>query len=413
MRRFHRLSYFILLFAVLSVSMMALQGCSESIRAAKTWEGAFPNDPNDPTSNRPSEIEITRVTPLKQNFQQLPPVKVAILLPLSGKSAGLGNSMLQASQMALFEMGYDQFELMPRDTGGTAAGASNAAQSAIQNGAQLILGPVFADSVRAVKAVAAPHNINIVAFSTDWTLAGQNTFLMGFMPFAQVERVARFSMEQGHKNFGLIAPIDKYGDAVSKSFKQSVMSQGGSIARELRYIPRKNDLSEQIETFAKSAAEIDSVFIPVGGSTLETIAGNLSYNGLTPQNIKRMGTGLWEDPKLARDRNLSGGIFAGPSPRLYSEFQRRYQNLYNQKPVRLASLAYDATALAAVLAKTGHAKMGKPGFDKNALMDANGFVGTDGIFRFRPNGLVERGLSILEFRQGKIVEVDPAPSTFQ
>lgn len=417
MHEIHRLSYVILLFTALALSSMLLSGCSESIRAAKTWEGAFPNDPNDPTSNRPEKIEITRINPLDNNKiprqENLPAVKVGILLPLSGQNAALGNSMLQAAQMALFEMGYENFELIPRDTKGNSSGASAAAQSAIENGAQILLGPVFADSVRAAKAVAAPRRINVIAFSTDWTLAGDNAFLMGFMPFAQVERVTAHAINQGYQNFGLIAPMDKYGDAAAKEFEQNVLSSGKKITRRLRFVSGANDLAAQIETFANNPAPMDAVFIPVGGLTAETIASTLSFHGVTPIKAKRIGTGLWEDTRLAREKNLGGAIFAGPSPRLRNEFERRYQNLYNQKPVRLASLAYDATALAAVLAKTGFSQNGSSGFDRAAIMNPNGFIGTDGIFRFKSSGLVERGLSVLEYRRGTIIEIAPAPTTFQ
>ncbi|NCO04404.1 MAG: penicillin-binding protein activator [Alphaproteobacteria bacterium] len=411
MLEIHRLSYVILLFTALILSGALLSGCSESLRAAKTWENALPNDPNDPTSNRPKEIEITRINPLDNNNMPrqaaLPAVKVGILLPLSGQNAALGNSMLQAAQMALFEMGYENFELIPRDTKGNASGASAAAQSAIDNGAQILLGPVFADSVRAAKAAAAPRRINVIAFSTDWTLAGDNAFLMGFMPFAQVERVTAYAVQKGHKNFGLIAPMDKYGDAAAKEFEKNVLGSGNQITRQLRFVSGTNDLSTQIEAFAQNPAPMDAVFIPVGGLTAETIASTLSFHGITPDKAIRIGTGLWEDDRLAREKNLSGAIFAGPSPRMHSEFERRYQNLYNEKPVRLASLAYDATALTAVLAKSGNAS-----FDRAAIMNRNGFIGTDGIFRFKSNGLVDRGLSVMEYKRGAIIEVAPAPTRF-
>lgn len=412
MHEIHRLSYVILLFTALILSSALLSGCSESIRAAKTWEGAFPHDPDDPTANRPKKVEITRVNPIDNQKQtrpeDLPTVKVGILLPLSGQNAALGNSMLQASQMAVFEMGYDNFELIPRDTKGTSSGASAAAQSAIESGAQVLLGPVFADSVRAAKAVAAPRRINVIAFSTDWTLAGDNAFLMGFMPFAQVERVTEHALNQGHKNFGIIAPMDKYGDATVKAFEEHIRASGNQITRQLRFASGTDTLSAQLETFAKDPAPMDAVFIPVGGPSAEIISSTLSFHGVTPDKAKRIGTGLWEDDRLAAQISLNGAIFAAPSPRMHSEFERRYQNLYNEKPVRLASLAYDATALTAVLAKSGSTS-----FDRAAIMNRNGFIGTDGVFRFKSNGLVDRGLSVLEYRRGVITEIAPAPTSFR
>ena len=126
-------------------------------------------------TSRPKDIgDIYKAPPATTqiNFSNLPPVKVGILLPLSGKHERIGQSMLQAAQLAVFDMGYDNFELIPRDTEGTPQGALKATTSAINDGAQILLGPLFANSVRAAQQAAKRKNINVIAFSTDWTLAG-------------------------------------------------------------------------------------------------------------------------------------------------------------------------------------------------------------------------------------------------
>jgi ABC-type branched-subunit amino acid transport system substrate-binding protein len=323
--------------------------------------------------------------------------------------------MIQAAQLALFEMGYENFELIPRDTQATAQGARNAAQSALSENPQLIIGPLFADSVRAVQTVTSGRALNIISFSTDWTLAGNqglgsNTFLMGFMPFAQVDRIASHGDNLGLKNYGIIAPINKYGDTVTRAFEEKVKAQGAAITRQLRYTGDGKGLPEQLKSFAEQSAPLDAIFMPVGGSQADLMAGTLGYHGLTPNKVKYLGTGLWDDNRLMKVQNLRDGIFAGPSPQLRQDFEARYQALYNQRPVRLTSLAYDATALAAVLAQKS---TGTDAFNKRALTNANGFSGTDGIFRFNGQGLVERGLAVLEFSDGKIIEISPAPKTFQ
>lgn len=414
MNKIHRLSYLILLFTALTISSFSLHGCSESWNAAKTWDGAFPQeDPNDPTANRPKKMEVvgTNISNPDHIKQNTTPVKVAILLPLSGQYKELGNSMLQASQMALFEMGHNNFELIPRDTKGTGKGAMEAARSVLTQNPSLIIGPLLANSVRSVQEISKGSGINILSFSTDWTLANDNTYLMGFMPFAQVERVASYANDNLNiKNYGIIAPINKYGDTVTKSFKQKIINSGNKVTHEMRYMPNANNLSAQIKSFAKNNSPLDAIFIPVGGSQAETIAGLLSYNGLSSNKVKYLSTGLWDDKHLMKEHNLRGGIFAGPSHHLHQNFEKRYQALYNQRPAKLASLAYDATALAAVLAQSGS---GKYAFSKANLTNPNGFSGTDGIFRFNQNGLVERGLSVLQFSEGDIIEISPAPQNFQ
>ncbi len=355
------------------------------------------------------------------DFAGLPPVKVGILLPLSGPQGPMGQSMLQAAQLALFDMGYENFELMPRDTQGTPQGALQATSSAINDGAQLLLGPLLSDSVRAAKTVAARNNINLIAFSTDWSLAGNDTYVMGFLPFAQVQRITRFAAANGIRRVGIVSPADKYGDTVTKAFKQNTRQNAITIVKDLRFKPGDPTLNAQIEQFAKSApnagvqgfAPFEGVFLPLGGAQAGLVAGGLSYYGLTPNNVRRLGTGLMDDEALAREPGLDGTWFAAPSPRLRHSFEKRYRDTFGSEPLRLATLAYDATALAAVLAASGYQTKGKPAYDRISLTNPNGFAGIDGIFRFGRNGLVERGLAILEIRNGRIVEVDPAPTTFQ
>ena len=348
------------------------------------------------------------------DFGNLPPVKVAILLPLSGENASIGQSMLQAAQLSVFDMGYSNFNLMPRDTQGTAAGASAAATAAINDGAQLILGPLFADSVRAVKAVANPRNINMIAFSTDWTLANRSTYLMGFMPFSQVERIAQYSVSKGYNNFALVAPRDKYGDLVSSRFEQALRRNGGAVTKSIRFQPGDPSVINQVAALKPESGspEFQAVFMPVGGTQIETISSALSYNRLMPTQIKRVGTGLWDDTRVAAQPNMQGGWFAGPSPNARRAFEQQYLTTYGQPPVRLATLAYDATALAAILAQKGFQSGRGPAYSPADLTNPSGFAGTDGVFRFQTNGIVERALAVLELRNGRIVEVDPAPARF-
>src|SRR5690606_31495846 len=155
----------------------------------------------------------------------------------------------------------------------------------------------------------------------------------------------------------------------------------------------------------------DAVLLPVGGDQARSLANLLSFYDLGPKAVKRLGTGLWDDPGLATEPALEGAWFAAPSPDLRKGFESRYRDLYGSRPPRLASLAYDATALAAVLAKNSYNRTGRVSFDREAIVNPNGFAGIDGIFRFRPDGLVERGMAVLEFRNGGIEVIDPAPNT--
>jgi ABC-type branched-subunit amino acid transport system substrate-binding protein len=382
------------------------------------------------------------------------PVKVALLVPLSGPHAELGMAMQNAAQLALFDMGYDSFELMPRDTGNTPQAAQQAAISALNDGAQLILGPVFADAVRMVKPVAAQRGVSVIAFSTDWTLAGGNTYIMGFLPFGQVKRVAEYAAQHNMQRIGILAPDNDYGNAVVSAYQAATQSMGLPSPSVKRFSPDGKDLSALVRDFsryeertAQFAAQLeplqarvkanpkdtdalsqieainkqasgsvpyDAVMLPVGGEKASAIAGLLKFYDMGPDEVKLLGTGLWDDTALARDPALRGAWFAAPQPDLRGKFERTYRETYgSMSPPRLATLAYDATALSVVLARSGQQTIGRPSFEHTAITNPNGFSGIDGIFRFRPDGLVERGQAILTFKDMGIQMVERAPGTFQ
>lgn len=377
------------------------------------------------------------------------PVKVALLLPLSGEHSSLGQAMLNAAQLALFDIGYEQLELLPRDTQGTPEGARMAAQKVVDEGAKLILGPLFSSSVAAVKPVASRANVNIVAFSTDWSLADRETFIMGFLPFDQIERLVQYIAYRNIGQVGILAPASDYGRIVTSAY-QKMADRYGMVRAQASFFPQDStNLAPIIRDFsqydARNAEEeitalerfkgiedkrlvaelkalsepievpqaYEAVLMPVGGEAALSISNLLSHFDMPPSKVQRLGTGLFDDTGLAAEQSLDGAWFAAPSPRLRQPFESRFRELYGTKPPRLATLAYDATALAVVLARNGIKTNGRPNFSRTAIMNPNGFSGIDGIFRFRPNGTVERGLAILQFDDGEIEVLEDAPRTFQ
>src|SRR5204862_1824526 len=175
------------------------------------------------------------------------PVKVAVLLPLSGANAELGKAMLEAAQMALFTTGNDRLTLVPRDTAGTPDGAAGAARSAVTEGAQLILGPLLAAEVDAVRPIAAEAKINVIAFSTATQLAGGNVFLMGFLPRQEVVREVSFARQSGLGRFAALAPNTEYGRLMTDALRETAAEAGGTVAKIEYFDPRAGDAAAAIQ----------------------------------------------------------------------------------------------------------------------------------------------------------------------
>jgi len=359
------------------------------------------------------------------------PVKVAVLLPLSGANAELGKAMLEAAQMALFTTGNDRLTLVPRDTTGTPDGAAGAARAALADGAQLILGPLLAAEVDAVKPVAGEAKINVIAFSTATQLAGDNVFLMGFLPRQEVVREAAFARESGLSRFAVLAPNSEYGRLMTDALRETASQAGATVVKAETFDSRSSDVGPAIQRLAGNTASaapgtspepdaapapgptqrvsFDALLLPEGGDQLKQIARRLKTAGIASPQVRLLGSGLWDDASVSSEPALVGGWFAASPPDARREFQSRFQSTYGHAPPRLASLAFDAAALAAVLAKAG----GPAPFSHDAILNPSGFTGVDGLFRFTPQGLVQRGLAVLEVQPQGPVVVSPAPRDFR
>jgi branched-chain amino acid transport system substrate-binding protein len=338
-------------------------------------------------------------------------VRVALLLPFSHPSKetrAVAQALLNAAQMAMFDMGSHTMTLIPRDTGATPEAAAAAATDAIDKGAELILGPLLAADVRAVAPIARQRNVPVIAFSTDRTVAGDGVFLLSFLPETEVTRVISYAIAQGRSRFAALIPATPYGQRVEEAFRTTVTSAGREVVSVQSYQPNAQALEPAINAVAKTG--FDAIFLPEGGTMLRSLAPILLVKGPDSKQIKLLGTGLWDDPAVAKEPSLIGGWYSVTPQDQRPNFIARYQQLYTNKPPRIATLAYDGVALASTLSR------GSPGrrYTRETISDPNGFAGIDGIFRFLPNGFTERGLAVMEIApNGQLLVASPAASTFQ
>ena len=344
-------------------------------------------------------------------------VKVGLLLPFGkgGEAGQIAAALKQAAELALFDVNGANIALVPKDTGGTVQGAAAAAREAIAAGAELIIGPLFAQEVQGVAPVAQQANVPVVAFSNDRTVAGNGVYLLSFLAGDDVTRVVAFAGSSGRRSFAALLPQTPYGAVVERSFRAAVAKAGGRVADVEHFTVEAAAVAEPINRLksaiasAKTAGSpIDALLLAGGQATLPIIAPMLPYSAIDTKSVKLLGTGGWDYAAVTKEAGLVGGWFAGPDPAGWKDFADRYAKSYGAAPVRLASLGYDAVTLALALAAN------PPGqrFTPDKLTRASGFAGVDGLFRLRPDGTCERGLAILEVAQFGTQVVDPAPSAF-
>jgi ABC-type branched-subunit amino acid transport system substrate-binding protein len=341
-------------------------------------------------------------------------VKVALLLPISasGSTPAVAKALKQAAELALFDFDNPNVSLVPKDTKGTAEGARLAAESALQDGAELIIGPLFAQEVSGAAPVARQGGVPMIAFSSDEKVAGGGVYLLSFLAGRDVPRIVSFAMSRGKRNFAELIPQSAYGRIAETAFARAVSAGGGQAAVRATFPPDDSTAMlgpvRQVASAVKTGQPVDALFLPAGREDLPSLAPLLASADLSSARVQFIGTGQWDYPNIGGDRALVGGWYPAPDPKGWSNFVQRYSKTYGAAPPRIASLGYDAVSLAVSLSPN------PPGqrYTTAQLTRPSGFSGIDGLFRLLSDGTSERGLAILEVREGGPRVIDPAPSSF-
>lgn len=391
-------------------ALVAIAGCTPPKPEVKPAPPP-PPAPAAPLAGNPLDRDLPSYMRLPGMAEGQVPVRVGVILPFSASAAGtraLAQSMLKAAQLALFDSANPRILLMTADEGNGGAAAAKAADQLLAQGAEVIVGPLFGPSVAAVTPIARDRAVPVLAFSTEKSVAGNGAYLLSFLPQNEVRRVVSYAAANGHRAFAALVPQTAYGDVAESAFRESVGAANGSVVDVEKFAPTAASVSAPAGAVAKSGA--DAILIAQGGVLLRAIAPTLSLDGVARDKVKLLGTGLWDDDKaLMRESALEGSWYAAPAPNADAAFVNKYRTTFGAAPAQLASLAYDALSLVALLAQ-GPAYHR---FTPAALNDPNGFAGVNGIFRFRPDGTSERGLAVLEMTSSGPVVISPAPTTFQ
>lgn len=407
--------------AGIAILALWLAGCSsgETVPVTSTPPPAAQQPPPQAQEPLPPAGSLELGQPLPDAGPMVPagPPRIALLLPLTGRAAGVGQAMRNAAELALFEIADEEFALSVHDTGSTPDGAAAAAQKAIAGGTRLIVGPLFATEVSAVAPLARPAGVPVIAFSNDRSVAGGGVWVFGLLPDQQVQRVAEYAGSRGLTRFGALVPGNAFGSTTLQALNASVSRIGGSVVASESYpAGRGTENGPLVRRFAQRIGAsnggtpyIDAVLVPDGGAEIRNLAPLMAYYDIDNTKVRYLGSTLWNDPELGREPALAGGWFAAPSPQTRQPFEQRYRSVFGAAPAGLASLAYDAVSLAAVMAR----QPGGPAFDPQSLTQPSGFAGVDGLFRLMPDGSNQRGLAILRLTPTGIEIQDPAPTSFE
>ncbi len=337
--------------------------------------------------------------------------RIALLLPLSGRAAPIGQQMQQAAEMALFDTGAKDLALSAYDSGDSADTAVEAYRKARTDGAALVLGPLYGTSATALVPLVSQGGANVISFSNDEQVAQRGVWIMGIAAPPQVRRVVDKAIESGIRRFATFAPQTSYGEQMARTLVSHVAVRGGSVVGVEFFDANAHDLATPARRLAeetKGEGKL-AILVPVAPPRVSAVLAALATAGIDGRSVQFIGTGVWDTPGIGNETMLRGAWYAAPDPAKRADFERRFVSTYGRPPHRLATLAYDGVGLAGQLARM------KPGgdFSAEAITNPNGWSGVDGIFRFRADGLVERGLAVVEIGNNTTRVVKPAPASFQ
>jgi ABC-type branched-subunit amino acid transport system substrate-binding protein len=341
-------------------------------------------------------------------------VPVALLVPASSpdNGAAIAQSLENAARLAIGDLQGAQIDLRVYDTGGQPQQAASAAIQAVQDGAKIIIGPVFAQSAAAAGRAVAPRGVNVLSFSNNSSVAGGNVFVLGNTFDNTANRLVRYAVSRGRGDI-LIAhgrdPSEEIGrDAILRAIQSSGASVAGVAGYELSQqgvINAIPQISQQVRT-----SGADAIFMTSGTSgAIPFLAELLPENRVNPAEVQFIGLQRLDIPESALTlTGLQGAWFAAPDPALSAQFSARYRAAYGAPPHPIAGLAYDAVAAIGALVSQGQADA----LTGRALTQPSGFAGVNGVFRLLPNGTNERALAVAQIQNNQVIVIDPAPRSF-
>jgi len=383
---------------------------------------------NDNASMARNQFESRNLEVPKEVRKKIP---VALFLPLSGKNKELGAHLFNAAALSLFENDADhRVELVLIDSKENPEDTKKAFQDIVDRKIKIVIGPIFSNSIEAIKDSAKNNGITVFSLSNNHQLLGNTNlrggvFLSGLMLESQIDKIVNYSMREGRKTFAIISPNNQYGITVADILKRTTQNRDANFTVSEVYDPiTEKGLEKSVERVVNSfnipshlaegggnkikkdvlikesdRSYVQAILIPESGKTLAKIARLIKEINKSERDIKLLGTNQWDDLSTISNDDLMGAYFPAPKDEKFRSFEKKYYQFYNKFPPRISSISYDLIDLISHLANKKNGNLEFRDFVSGDLLD-NGFDGIDGLFRFLPNGYVQRNLAVLEVGNG-------------
>ena len=355
--------------------------------------------------------------------------RVAVLLPLTGEFAKQGNGLKNATMMALEDVNDDHLVLQYYDTKGTPEGASIAVTNALNQDAQLIIGPMLSTSVQAIAPAAKRKGVPVIAFTSTSDVLQEGVYTMGLLLDEQVDRIMTYAARHNRSRFALLVPDNTTGIASARAALKSAVKNNVSVTaigfykpgttdftdllrKMTRYDARTAQLEQEQRKYSSAAANgdanairmmnklkkldsygdigFDAVLIPDGGASLKSAVAMFGYYDVFSPEVKFIGTSIWDSTPLNKESTMRGSWYPALTNQNSAHFTDKYAQIFGEKPSSLYAFGYNAVALASAISRNGTDNL------DSKIVNPEGYLGVNGVFRFFANGFNQHSLDIKE-----------------
>ena len=389
------------------------------------------------------KLKIDNKIVISKEQELVKEVKIGLLLPLSGSNSTIGDSMLKASQLSLNKLKNKNIKLIIKDTEDINKNIITSYYELINEDVDIILGPLFSKNIKLINSISLDEDTIMITFSNNIEIKNENTFISGLAPEDEIKAVLKYAIKNGKKKFGAVLPNNKYGLRSKKLIENLLLEYQVQLTEVVLYDSenpdfyktakiianydiRKYELEKKIEELKdlKSVEskrkykllknkdtlgdlDFDSIFIGAENiKHLSMLVSILPYYDVDPKEVLYLGNSLWSNNIALKEPALEKSFFPNVDQINYKNFEIEYMDAFEKKPHKISSLAYDLIGLISTLQKNNQK------VDILGLTNENGFIGSNGLFRFKKDGNIERSLSIFQIKNQKIKEIKKANSNF-
>ena len=374
--------------------------------ACSLWHADADYDPYRHYTADKQTVDMTEMTDYSQvDLGNAGSFRVAMLLPLSGSAASVGQSMKNAAMMAIGDVNNNNLVVQFYDTKSTGSGARVALENALNAGSDMVLGPLMSEEVSAISTEAKNKGIPVISFSTSPNVLQSGIYSLGLLNSNQINRIIKYAADSGRSRIAAVLPNNQSGENMYRSLLSAAQNQGVQVVKVGFYAPSSMDFTGLVSQMKSGGVDFDALLIPETGNRLKAISSMFSYYDVAAPDVLFLGTSVWDNSSLSKETELYGAAYPAMPQKNKNRFSEKYNDLFDSEPIGLSIFAYDAVALASMVARQG-------GNVYEQILRPEGYTGMSGAFRIFADGTNEHGMDILKVSSGGKYVAEYAPSQF-